>query len=341
MAVSPRSPSPRVEGGRWYAPRGPRYAASPMAEEETRAPVRGRDAYTSIAANMVRVGQQRAYLGDLYATLLSARWRALFVLYVVSFVLVNGAFALAYWLHGDCIEGARTGSFDEAFFFSVQTICTIGFGVLSPKGTFGNVLVTLEAMTGLVGLALGTGLVFAKFSRPSARVLFSRVMVVHTRNGKPCLVFRIANGRGNSVIEASVRVTVLIEEETREGERLRTLKDLALMRATSPVFTMSWVVMHVIDEASSLFGVGARALAMEDARFIVSFTGIDATFSQTVHASYVYFADDVRFDHRFVDVVSRLPDGRTKLDLRRFHDTEPVAAPPFAVQPRRKSEAKV
>jgi inward rectifier potassium channel len=224
-----------------------------------------------------------------------------------------------YLAGGDCITGAAPGSLKDAFFFSVQTFSTIGYGTMAPRNTYASVAVTCEAFVGLVTVAMATGLMFAKFSRPTARILFSNKMVIAPRDGRPTLMLRVANERGNDVIEASFRVTVLKPELTAEGERLRRLHDVTLVRGDTPLFTLTFQGMHVIDEESPIHGLTPEALVEGQMRFIVTVTGLDSTFATTIHARHVYFADDVVFGARFADVLSNAPDGRLVLDYAKFH----------------------
>jgi inward rectifier potassium channel len=179
------------------------------------------------------------------------------------------------------IANARPGSFADAFFFSVQTMSTIGYGVLAPRTPYANVLVTTEALVGLLGLAMVTGMIFAKFSRPTARVLFSRVAVMTRRDGVPCLMLRMANRRGNQIVEARVHVVLALTETTAEGEVIRGLHDLAMARAENALFALSWTAIHPITEQRPLFRVTSESLAEQEAGSIVSLTGLDETFSQT------------------------------------------------------------
>ncbi len=274
-----------------------------------------------------RVGVPRAWFADLYAWLLSARWSVLLVICTVAYVIVNSVFAGLYLLAGDVIINAQPGSFHDAFFFSVQTLSTIGYGAMAPRG-LGNVIVAVECIVGLVSLAMATGIVFAKFARPTARVLFSDKALVQKRDGVPYLVFRLANARGNQIVEASLSVTVILDEVTKEGERIRAIRDLHLRRRTTPAFALSWTAMHPIDEKSPLYGFGPADLEAHDARIQVTLTGIDSIFAQTVHARHAYFCEDIVFDRRFVDVIINHPDGAITLDLTHFHDTLPVEADP-------------
>ncbi len=270
-------------------------------------------------------GLPRAYFHDVYAWALRASWGVILALFAVTYTLINVVFAGLYLAAGDTIAGARPGSFADAFHFSVQTLSTIGYGQLTPQG-MGHAIVAVESAVGIIVVALATGLVFSKFSRPTSRVLFSKRIVIHERNGARTLMFRIANARGNEIIEASVRCTALKNEITAEGDRMRVLHDMALRRDTNPVFSLSWLVMHTIDENSPLHGMNHADMEAGDVRVVVSFTGIDNTLSQTVHAHHMFFAEDIEVDRRFVDVISRLPEGGVALDLEHFHDTEPLPA---------------
>jgi len=275
---------------------------------------------------VVRIGRPRSLTRDVYARLLRARWRTLLALLATLYLASNAFFAGIYLLVPGSIDGARPGHFGDAFFFSVQTMSTIGYGRMLPHGLAGNILVTVEAFVGLLAFALVAGIVFAKFARPSAGLLFSDKAVVASRDGVPCLMFRVANARGNDVVEASVRLTALLDQETQEGHRMRRLHDLTLVRTSTPVLVMSWLVIHPLLESSPLYGMDADDLVNGDVRLVVSVTGLDALFDQAVYATMTYTASDVHFGVDFVDVISTLPDGRRQLDLSKFHDVRSVPA---------------
>jgi len=276
------------------------------------------------AREIVRVGLQRSYFDDLYHFLLVARWSQLLGIIAAAYLGLNTFFAVLYLLGGDCITGAEPGSFRDAFFFSVQTLSTIGYGVMSPKGLYGSVLVTIEAFVGLLGVAMASGLMFSKFARPTARVMFTRNMLISSRDGKPCLVFRMANQRSNDVVEAAIRVSLVREEITAEGDRMRRVHDLKMVRNQQPVFLLTWVAMHMIDESSPLYGETEASMKKQGVRFIITFTGIDGTFATTIHARYMYEAGDIVWGGRFVDVISDTPDGRALLDYGKFDTIEPL-----------------
>jgi inward rectifier potassium channel len=275
---------------------------------------------------IARSGIRRGYGSELYLFLLETSWPGLVMALGLLYVASNAVFALGYVLGGDSIENARPGSFADAFFFSVQTMATIGFGKMVPRTPLANVLVTIESMTGLLGLAIATGLIFAKFSRPTARVLFSRVAVISPWDGVPSLMFRMANERNNRIIEAQVHAVLMRTETTAENVLVRRVHELGLVRRQNPSFALSWTAIHPIDERSPFWKVTPASLAAADAEIIVSLTGLDETYAQTVHARHAYAADQIVLGARFVDILSRLPDGRMRIDYRYFHDVVPVEA---------------
>jgi inward rectifier potassium channel len=262
----------------------------------------------------------------MYHLLLVSSWPRLLGILALLYVAVNTGFALAYLIGGDGIAGARPGSFVDAFFFSVQTLATIGYGKMVPHSFLANVLVSVEALFGLVGVAMVTGLVFAKFSRPTARVLFSRVAVIAHRDGIPSLMFRVANARGNNIVEAHMHVVFARNETTAEGESVRRFYDLELARRQNTLFALSWTAIHPIGETSPFHRASRETLAAEGAQLIVSVIGFDESFAQTVHARHSYGVEDIVWGARFVDILSAGPDGQRLVDYRRFHDVVPTPA---------------
>jgi len=258
-------------------------------------------------------------LKDLYYYLLSTSWPWLILLMSAAFVGVNLLFALGYWGCGG-IDNARAGSFLDAFFFSVQTMATIGYGQLAPRSLPTNLLVTLQAFLALISLALMTGLVFAKFSLPSARVRFSRVMVICPHNGRPCLMFRMSNLRLNQIVEARANVAMVRTIVTVEQQQFRAVTDLALERYLNPVFALTWTAIHPITEDSPLADATPETLAQAATAFVVSLTGLDGTALQNVHARHTYGAEDIRWNSRFVDVLHLEPDGTSTIDVSRLDD---------------------
>jgi inward rectifier potassium channel len=261
---------------------------------------------------------------DLYHWLLIISWPQFLGSVSLFYLTVNALFAFAYLLPGNQIINARPGSFSDAFFFSIQTLSTVGYGSLSPQGLFSQFLMTAEILVGFLLMAILTGLMFARFSRPTARIIFSQVAVVCPFQGIPTLMFRTANRRDNRILEAQIQVSLVRNESSQEGHQLRRFYDLKLLRSRTPIFALSWLVMHPIDAASPLSGETGESLAEIEAEIWVGLTGLDETFSQTIHARHSYNTDEILWDRRFVDIFSQTPDGRRYIDLERFHDVLPL-----------------
>jgi inward rectifier potassium channel len=267
---------------------------------------------------IVRVGLRGSWW-DGYHALLATTWPRFTAIIVLAYTAINVAFALAYALVPDAIANARDGVLDD-FFFSVQTLATIGYGTMYPQTLYGNVLVAVESTVGILALPVVTGLVFAKFARPTARVMFSERALITVRDGIPSLVFRMANLRRNQIVEARARVVLARQETTPEGERIRRIHDLPLLRSESPLFALTWAATHPITATSPLAGATPATLAEWDAEIIVSLVGIDETLSQTIHARWSYLPDEIVWGGRYADVLTRLPDGRRRVDFARFQD---------------------
>jgi inward rectifier potassium channel len=280
-----------------------------MAQNETRfPPVRA-------------IGLRRSPFQDLYHSILSCAWWQYFAGFVGIFLVVNAVFAVLYALEPGCIANATPGSFVDAFFFSVQTLATIGYGAMAPATTYGHIMVTLEALVGLLGVAVVTGITFAKFSRPTARVIFSDKAVLATRNGVPHLMFRMGNARRNTIVEAQLRALVLVEEVSAEGQMLRTPVELPLVRDRTALFFLSWTAMHRIDEKSPFYGNDWKArLAERKAEVFLSLFGMDETFATQVHARMRYGLDDIAAGVHFKDVLVIEEDGTRVIDYRNFHE---------------------
>lgn len=274
--------------------------------------------------DVIRKGVSHSHWRDPYHLLLTIDWLRFIAVTVIFYIATNTLFALLYLAGGDSIKNARPGSFLDAFFFSVQTMATIGYGAMYPQTDYANFLVSIEALVGLLGVAMATGLMFARFSRPTAKVLFSRMAVIAPHNGVPTLMLRVANERSNQILEAQIGLSLLRDEVTAEGQFMRRFYDLKLVRSQTRTFALSWMVMHEIDESSPLYGATPESLEEAETDIIVTLTGIDETVSQTIHARHYYMTDEILWNMRFVDIFTRKPDGRRVLDLNRFHEVTPV-----------------
>lgn len=280
---------------------------------------KGNDQFT-----FVRLGSQKFHWGDLYHLLLRISWPGFLSIVVIAYLITNACFAIAYLAGGDDIANAKPGSFLDAFFFSVQTMASIGYGAMYPKTLYSNFLVAIEALVGLIELAMTTGLIFARFSIPTARVMFSRVVVIAPFDGVLTLMFRAANQRHNQILEAQLRVSLVRDEVTLEGKSMRRIYDLPLVRNQTPIFGQTLTVMHPIDEHSPLYNATQSTLLASDVAIVVILTGIDDTVSQTVHARHIYSAQDILCNMAFVDLFFNLPDGRRAIDYSHFHDVRPL-----------------
>ena len=279
-----------------------------------------------------RVGGGLHPLSDFYHTLMRASWPTTFGIVFGAFLAINALYALVYMSLGAGVEGMRGGSFEDAFDFSVQTLATIGYGKMAPVSRVAHLVVMMEAFTGMLFAALTTGLVFAKFSRPTARVVFSRVALITPYEGVPTLQFRMANARGNRIVQASIRVTTSRNVRTAEGETMRRLLDLKMLRSDSAMFAITWTAYHPLTEDSPLFGATPESIQRDRVGLVVTLIGLDETISQTVHARHSYDHDQIVFGGRFVDVLSENADGSRTLDLGKFHDFVPTDGEKVAPQ---------
>jgi inward rectifier potassium channel len=270
---------------------------------------------------VLRIGVEREWFGDLYHRTLMVSWPRFFAIGAFIYIATNIGFATLYLLQPGSIANAQPGSLLDAFFFSVQTLATIGYGVMAPATVYANLLMTVETAVGLLFVALTTGLVFARFSRPTARVLFSSVAVIGPYNGVQTLSIRLANQRQNQLFAAEVSMTLVRDEVSQEGEMTRRFYDMALVRDRSPVFALSFRVMHPIDRDSPLHGMTRESLIEQHAEIIVIAGGVDETLAQTVNARASYLPDEILWSRRFVDIIGWTEDGRRAIDYRRFHDT--------------------
>lgn len=287
-----------------------------------RKPVRRRTAYGSgniLQKNLPSRGRFR----DVYHGLLTIdRFR--FGLTILGFYLgVNTLFAFAYMACGG-VDNMAPGSFADAFFFSVQTMATIGYGRMVPLSVAANSLVTIEAGLGLFGMAVAASLMFARFTRSTAGVRFSANALIVKFDGKPCLMFRLANERVAHINEAHVYMVVARQQVSAEGAVFRRLHDLEPARSFSPIFELSWSVIHFIDEKSPLFGCTPESLAEDETVVTVVFTGHHEGLQQRVHARHSYTDSQILWDHRFEDLFSRDDNDLITIDYGKFDQVKPV-----------------
>ena len=277
---------------------------------------------------VTKLGVRRFSRHDAYHLIMSLSWPQFFAGAVIVYLCVNLLFASLYFLGDRAINNAN--AFSDCFFFSVETLATVGYGNMNPATFYGHCVATAEIITGMLSLAVITSLVFARFSKPTARIMFSRNAVITPYEGVPTLMLRVANQRNSYILEANASLVLVRDEETSDGHSLTRFYDLKLERARSPMFALTWQIMHRIDESSPLYGVTAQAMREGEMRLAVTLSGMDEIFAAAITARHTYDHEDVQFDRRFVDIFS---DGEHPrhlyVDLGRFHDVAP-ANPPSA-----------
>src|SRR6476659_10100880 len=262
---------------------------------------------------------------DVYRWLLSLRWPQFAVFAGTLYIALNLLFATLYSLQKDSIAGSTGGHwFFDCFFFSVQTLATVGYGHMYPQTLYGHIVTTIEIMSGLFLLAVMTGLIFVRFSRPIARVLFSQSIVIAPLNGKPTLMVRIGNENHHSMVEAEFRIMFSRDEPLIEGGDFRYFYVLKLHFDRLTVFPAALTLRHTIDDKSPLFGATVKSLEASRALFIVSVVGIDPVLAASVQTQKDYSWRDVRFGERFVEIYTEHGDGQLTVDYGRLHETEQV-----------------
>jgi inward rectifier potassium channel len=259
-----------------------------------------------------------------YHFLLTISWPKFLALVGVGFFAANSLFAFLYLACGaGALEGIPSsqtgGSFGRAFFFSVETLSTIGYGNIVPNGVAPHLVMTFESLTGLLVFALGTGILFARFSRPTAAIVFSNRSVVAPYRGITAFMFRVTNARSNQIVEIEAKVLF-----SRIEGSVRKYDELKLERSRVTFFPLSWTVVHPIDEKSPMRGYTHADFVAKDAEFLILLAGIDETFSQTVHARSSYKPEEIVVGEKFVNIYNDVDaDGVISIDVRRLSETEP------------------
>ena len=264
---------------------------------------------------------------NFYHWLLGTSWASFLLLVVFVYLATNLLFAFAYLACGEgAITHAQPGSLLDVFFFSVQTMATIGYGRMTPVGHWANAIVTFEAFFGIVYSALTTGLAFARFTRPTAGVRFSKVAVVGSHDGVQTFKFRVANDRSSHIVEAQLRLWLIAESVTSEGERYRRSVELPLHRSESPVFSLTWTAMHSVDDTSALKEYLGKSAIEQQWHLLITFTGYHESLANQVYARHVYLPRDVQQNASFVDIVTVSPNGGRIIDLANFDKWNPSAS---------------
>jgi inward rectifier potassium channel len=274
-------------------------------------------------------GQDSGRWTDLYHQVLTVSWGVFLIGLAALFIGLNVIFALLYTLDVHALTNVPANDFRDAFIFSVatfgvQTIIGASHVAMSANDTYAAVIVMVEAFTGILYLGMVTAIMFARFSRPFARILFSKVAIIADFDGVPTLMFRAANQRGNRILDAAISVSLARESTSKEGLVMRRFDELTLMRARSPLFALSWTIMHRIDENSPLRGMDFKMMCEQEFEILILLSGTDETLADIIYARHSYVPADFRWNHKFVDVLSIAPTGHRIVDLTKFHDTVPL-----------------
>jgi inward rectifier potassium channel len=261
---------------------------------------------------------------DFYHRALTVSWPVFFGLATSVFLMFNALFAIIYQIDPHGIANQYPKGLAGAFFFSVETLATVGYGDMHPQSIYTHIVATAEIILGMGNIAVVTGLIFARFSRPRAKILFGKHPVVRTIEGKPTLMMRAANMRMNLIAQASAQLHLLRRHQSPEGFQIRRIEDLKLVREHHPIFMLSWNVMHVIDEDSPLYGATAESLESTEAALLLTIEGIDETTSQSMLARHQWGIKDVRWNYRYLDLVRRDDHGVNVIDYTIFDDVLPL-----------------
>ncbi len=261
---------------------------------------------------------------DLYHWILSLTWSRFTLVVLAMYLGLNLVFAAAYALRPGCIAEMPPDSFADAFFFSIETFATVGYGHMHPATTYGHIIVSVETLAGMFCTAVMTGVIFVRFSRPTAKVIFSDKMVIAPFDGKLTLMFRVANGRHQSMVDAQFFLMMICDEPVLEGDTARRFHTLKLTFDRVVLFPAALTLRHVIDEKSPLHGLTSADLQTKDARFMVSVTGIDTVIQAPMQSQHDYLWPDVRFGEQFVEIYTDDGRGRYTVDYGRIHETEAV-----------------
>jgi inward rectifier potassium channel len=268
-------------------------------------------------------GVSRFDMRDPYHLAVALTWPQFVAALLVLYLLVNVVFAALFWLIPGSVANARPRDFGDVFFFSIETLATVGYGEMYPATLYGHVIAASEIVCGLGFTAIVTGLTFVRFSRPRAKLVFAANPVVAMHNGKPTLMLRVGNGRLAVLLDGAAKLNVLLSATSAEGRRFRHAQELRLERAHLPAFPLTWTLMHVLDEQSPLHGYDAARAIAARAQLFVILEARDPTLAAVVHDIRNYAPEDIRFGMRYADAVMIAEDGTLVADLAKVGALEP------------------
>ena len=270
---------------------------------------------------IVTEGARLSFWADISHRCMTASWPGFIAGAALVFLVFNAVFALFYWIGDQTIANVPGGAYIDYLYFSIETLSTAGYGDMHPQTHYGHFIATVELFTGIFSMSLMTGLIFARFSRPNARLLFANNPVITNLDGVPTLMVRLANERHNVIGNATARLWLLRNVVSMEGRSVRRFYELALVRNEHPALALSWTLYHILDEQSPLYGLDADDLAASEVSLVVVVSGYDVVAAQIVHARKSYDYRDIRFGRRYADILDTTEDGRIRIDYGRFHET--------------------
>ena len=270
---------------------------------------------------IIAEGLSLSFWADISHRCMTASWPAFIGGAALVFVVFNAVFAVLYFIGNQPIANVPSGDYIDYLYFSIETLSTAGYGDMHPQTHYGHFVAAVELFTGIFSMSLMTGLIFARFSRPNARLLFAENPVISSHDGKPTLMVRFANERHNIIGNATARVWMLRNELSLEGTPFRRFYESRLLRNEHPALALSWTLYHVLDEQSPLYGLDAADLDALEVSLVVVVSGYDVVAAQTVHARRTYVHSDILFGRRYADILDTSEDGRLRIDYGRFHET--------------------
>jgi inward rectifier potassium channel len=270
---------------------------------------------------IITEGLRLNFWADISHRCMTASWPSFIGGAALVFLVFNAVFALLYWLGDQPVSNVPGGAYIDYLYFSIETLSTAGYGDMHPQTHYGHFIATVELFTGIFSMSLMTGLIFARFARPNARLLFAENPVISNYEGKPTLMLRFVNERHNIIGNANAKLWLLRNVASKEGHTQRRFYELPLLRNEHPALALSWTLYHVIDEKSPLYGLDADAIRAIKVSLLVVVTGYDVLAAQTIHARRSYDHTDIRFGRHYVDILDDLDDGRIRINYARFHET--------------------
>jgi inward rectifier potassium channel len=270
---------------------------------------------------IITEGLRLSFWADISHRSMTASWPSFIAGAVFVFIVFNAGFGLLYWLGDQPISNVARNDYLDYLYFSIETLSTAGYGDMHPQTHYGHFIAAVELFTGIFSMSLMTGMIFFRFSRPSARLLFANNPVIAIQDGEPTLMVRFANERHNIIGNATARLWVLKNTISKEGQPVRRFSELSLLKNEHPALALSWTLYHTLDETSPIHNLNADEMGAANIAIAVVVSGYDVVAAQTIHARKTYDYKDIRFGQRYADILENLDDGRIRIDYGKFHDT--------------------